>query len=238
MKRIFPILIAALAMMAPTFVQAQFAQVTNGPNPTTGCQSAPALYVDQQDGIVALCGTAHVLQTEQTAIAIFNAQTAVTSVTTAQTIASMSLGANLQNVVGRTLRLCGYGIYTSPGTTAPTLTFQLTEGGITPVAITTPAASTTASTNMPFQFCFDLTTASLSTPASPSTTGTLEAHGQVSVNLSANTPAAAQTTVDDTNTAVSSALNLFTANTLVLQVAASSTITSVQLRQMTVELVN
>jgi hypothetical protein len=225
------VLFAALALVSlasPAF--AQFAGITNGPPPTPA-NSGPALYTDQQNGVLYLASQSHVLTSQQTALGVFSAQTAVTSVTTAQNLATLSLNKNVQNVAGRTLRLCGYGIYTSPGSTAPTLTLAVTEGGITPVTITTAALSTTASTNMPFQFCFDLTT--VATGAS----GTLEAHGQVSANISANTPAAAMTTYDDTNTAVSSAVSLIGANTLALTVAASSTITSVQLRQMTIELV-
>lgn len=232
MKRL--LLCAALlaATLAPLPCLAQFAQVVNGPSSSTGCQHAPALYMDQTNTVVSACGNAHVLSTFQTALATFSAQTAVTSVTTAQTMASLSLNANVQAVAGRTIRLCGYGIYTSPGTTTPTMTIQVTEGGITPVAITSAAVSGTASTNMPFQFCFDITT------VTATATGTLEAHGQLSINISANTPAAALATYDDTNTAVSSSINLFAANTLAVQVAASSTITSVQLRQMTIELIN
>ena len=190
------------------------------------------LMMDNLSNIMSSCGTLGVARAHQTALATFSAQTAVTTVTTAQTMASLALPANLQNYPGRTLRICGYGIYTSPGTTTPTLTFQITEGGITPVAITTAAVSATASTNLPFNFCFDLTTVTLGA------TGTLEAHGQVNCNISANTAAAAMATYGDTNTAVSSAISFFTANTIAVQVAASGTITSVQLRQMTIELVS
>ncbi len=208
---------------------AQFATITNGP--PSAISGGPALATDQQNGILYVADQYRGIHSQQTAIGVFSAQTAVTSVTTAQTLASLALNKNAQNVTGRTLRLCGYGIYTSPGTTAPTLTIAVTEGGITPVSITTAALSTTASTNMPFQFCFDLTT------VATGSSGTLEAHGQLSANISANTPAAAEATYDDTNTAVSSAISLTSANTLALTVAASSTLTSVQLRQMTVELV-
>lgn len=232
MKRMFSILIAAAAMLVPSAAVAQFAGVTSGPNTNTACQSAPALYFDQQNSVLSTCGTTHIASVNQKAMATFSAQTAVTTVTTAQTMASLALNANMQNVAGRTLRICGYGIYTSPGTTTPTLTFQITEGGVTPVAITTAGVSSTASTNMPFNFCFDLTT------VATGTSGTLEAHGAVSCNITANTPAAAQATYQDTNTAVSSAINLFNANTLAVQVAASSTITSVQLRQLTIELIS
>lgn len=226
------LLLGAAALLASAAANAQFAGITNGPNTSTNCQSAPALYFDQANSVESTCGNTHVLSANQKAMATFNATTAVTSVTTAQSLATLALNGSMQNVVGRTLRLCGYGIYTSPGTTTPTITLQVTEGGITPVAITTAAVSSTASTNMPFNFCFDITT------ASTGATGTLEAHGALALNITANTPAAAEATYQDTNTAVSSSINLLAANTIAIQVAASSTITSVQLRQLTIELVS
>lgn len=232
MKKILWIIAVGALLWTPTQGLAQFAGVTNGPSSNTNCQSAPGVYFDVVNGVAAACGNGHTLQTMQTALGAFSAQTAVTSVTTAQNLATLALNANVQAVPGRTLRLCGYGIYTSPGTTTPTLTLQVAEGGVIPVAITSAGISATASTNMPFQFCFDLTT------VTASATGTVEAHGSFAVNITANTPAAAVATYADTNVAVSSTFNMFAANTLALQVAASSTVTSVQLRQLTIELVN
>lgn len=230
--RIFT-LIGAAAMLASAAVShAQFAGITNGPTTSTSCQSAPALYFDQQNSVLSTCGSTHVKSVAQKAIATFSAQTAKTSVTTAQTMASVALNGSMQNVVGRTIRLCGSGVYTSPGTTTPKITIQVTEGGITPVAIQSAALSSTASTDMPFNFCFDITT------VSTGATGTLEAHGRLSINISANTPAAAIATYLDTNTAVSSSISLLAANTLAVQVAADSTITSVTLRQLTIELIS
>lgn len=210
---------------------AQFTSITLGPTNSYQCTSQPGLYFDQQDNILASCGKGLDLNTAETALAVFTPST-VTAVTTAQTLASLALGANVQNIVGRTLKVCGFGVYTSPGTTAPTLTIQVTEGGITPVAITTAALSTTASTSLPFQFCYRITT------ASKGATGTLEAHGYLNANISANTAAAAVATYLDTNTAVSSAVNLTAANTLAIQVVASSALTSVSLRQASIEVVN
>jgi len=234
MKKLASIAVLAIAVLAPFTAAAQFARVTSGPDTTPTCLNAGpnTLQLDSSSNVVQSCGSAQKPQTHQTSLAAVGAQTAVTSVTTAQSMYSLALPARIQNTVGRTLRICGYGVYTSPGTTTPTITIQLTEGGITPVAVTSAAVSSTASTNMPFQFCFDLTT------AATGSSGTLEAHGQVSINISANTPAAAAATYNDTNTAVSSTLDLTAANTLAVQVAASSTITSVTLRQLTIELVS
>jgi hypothetical protein len=238
MKLSFAAFALAAAILVPTPGVAQFATVDNGPSATSTCQSAPALYYDQQNQLLETCGSNHTRQYDETALGVFNAQTAVTSVTTAQTMASLALNANAQNYLGRTFRICASGIYTTAGTTTPTLTFSVIEGGITPWSVTTGATSATASTSLQWSFCTNITTASISTSASPSTTGTLEAHGNLAVNLSANSPGAALTVYGDQNKAVSSAINLFSANTLAVQVAASGTVTSVQLRQMTIELIS
>lgn len=236
MKLRIAILAAAVAMLAPALSQAQFAGVFNGPSTSVTCQASPGIYFDQQNGIVSACGTPHTLQPLETTLGVFNAQTAVTTVTTAQTMASLALNANVQNVVGRTLRVCASGVFATAGTTTPTLTFSIIEGGITPWTVTTAATSATAATANQWHFCTEITTASISTSASPSTTGTLEAHGLLAANIGA-TAGTALSTYADQSAAVSSAINLFTANTLAVQVAASGTVTSVQLRQMTIQLV-
>ena len=156
-------------------------------------------------------------------------QTAVTSVTTAQTMLSISVSNGAQNIQGKKLRCVSHGIYTSPGTTTPTMTFQVTEGGQTPLAITSAAISSTASTNMPWEFDFDLTT------TTTGSSGVLEAHGKLDLNITANTPAAAVATYHDTNTAGGTAFSLAQANTLAIQVAGSSSISSVQLRDASCE---
>lgn len=152
------------------------------------------------------------------------AQAAVTSVTTAQTMLSISIPAGAQNVQGKDVRCRFYGVYTSPGTTAPVMTFQATEGGQTPIAITGAAISTTASTNMPWEFDFDLITTT--TGAS----GVLEPHGALDLNITANTPAAAVARYHDTNTAGATAFSLAQANTLAIQVSATLSVSSVTLR--------
>lgn len=230
MKRML-VAVAAVGLMALP-AAAQFQTITSGPLSGTCAGGAPSLGIDALNQVVYGCGTPHVWQAYATTIAALTAQTAVTTVTTAQTMGSVALTAGFQNVAGRTLRICGAGIYTTPGTTTPTMTISLIEGGITPITITTAALSATATTNAPFQFCF--TSMAVSTGA----TGTLETHGYVMANISANTPAAAAPVYLDTNTAVSSAIDLTAANTLAVQVAANSAISSVQLRQLTVVALN
>lgn len=161
------------------------------------------------------------------------AQTAVTTITTAQTLDTYPIPAGLMNSVGRILRVCFSGVYTSPGTTAPTLTFALKIGSsVTPITITSAAVSTTASTNMPFSGCYNVVTAAIGA------TGTDEAHGDLKVNVTANTPAAAAAVYLDTNTAVSSTYDHTAANTATLSIAASLTVTSAQLRMATWDLLN
>ena len=184
----------AVAMLAFAAVaHGQFAQITNGPNSSTACPFGPGLYFDQLNAVLSNCGTARVEQTNQTALCTLGPQTPVTTVTTAQTLGSCVLNANIQNVPNRTIRACGYGIYTSPGSATPTMTLQLTQAGMTEVAITTAALNTNASTNMPFDFCFNLTTVGLGSA------GTIEAHGKLNINISNNTPAAAEAAYGDTN---------------------------------------
>jgi hypothetical protein len=160
------------------------------------------------------------------------AQTALTTITTAQTLDSYALPAGLMNNTNRALRVCYSGVYTSPGTTAPVLTFSLKIGSsVTPVAITAAAISTTASTNMPFGGCFLVNTAAIGA------TGTDEAHGLLNINITANTPAAAVASYLDTNTAVSSTYDHTAANTAALLITSTLTLTSAQLRLATWELV-
>jgi hypothetical protein len=230
MKKILSIALLGASLAA----HAQFAQITNGPNASNACPaaSAPVLLIDSSTNVVSSCGKNGTAQTESTVLGILGPQTPVTTVTTAQTMASVALPANAQNYAGRLIRVCTYGTYTSPGTTAPVLTFSVVEGGITPVSIAADAASTTASTTLPFKFCANIETATLGA------TGTLEAHGELDVNLSANLGGAAVTRYLDNNTAASSAINLFAANTIAVKVAASLTITSVTARLTTVQLLN
>jgi hypothetical protein len=161
------------------------------------------------------------------------AQSAVTSITTAQTLDTYSLPAGLMNSTGRALRVCFAGVYTSPGTTTPTITLALKIGSsVTPISVTSAAISSTASTNMPFQGCYTVVTAAVGA------TGTDEAHGFADVNVTANTPAAAAAHYLDTNTAVSSTYDHTAANTATLSIAASSSISSATLRLATWDLLN
>src|SRR5215472_15930447 len=207
-------------------------RITQGPSITgTNAYDSQALVLDVTNNILETSGTNRTMQAARTALIVLGAQTALSTVTTAQNLISKTLNAGVLNKALRTLLIQGSVIYTSSGTTTPTITIAVTLGGVSLCSITTAAVSSTASTNMPVQFEFQLQT------ATTGSSGTIESHGYVYANISANTPAAASGIYCDTNTAVSSSDNLASALALAVTVAASSTITSVQLRQASVECV-
>lgn len=209
-----------------------FEQITNGPSNSTATNpNAPGLTFDQQNGIVAAVGLDHTESVFETAIKALPAQTALTTITTAQVLLLCALNGYALNRVGRVIRVKGFLIYTTPGTTTPTMTLALVIGAVTLCTITTAALSATASANMPVEFEFLLFV------VSAGAAGTIEAHGTVSANISANTPAAAAAVYKDINTAVSGAVNLQAAQNLEVTIAASSAVTSAQLRLGTVEVV-
>lgn len=176
------------------------------------------LYTFGQTGVPAPVGS--------TALAEF-AQTALTAITTAQNMVSKAFPAGFFNVLGRTLRIRIYFIYTTAGTTQPVITFALTLGGVTLCSIPTVALSATAGTNLPGAIEFDLTVASVGAA------GTVEAHGFTLTNFS--TAGAGSGGFNDTNAAVSAAINLTTALTLNATVAATLAVSSLQVRQATIQ---
>lgn len=209
-------------------------RITSGPLTAAGTNpyDQKGLVLDKQNNILETCGDSHVLAACQTALSVLNAQTAITAVTAAQNLINMNINAGALNKLTRTVRVRGRAVYTTPGTTTPVLTIALLVAGVSVCSIATAALSSTASTNMPFDFDFQFTV------ASTGAAGTLEAHGKLNANITANTPAAALASYADTNTAVSSAVNLVAAGTIKVQASANSAITSIQLRNATIEIVN
>jgi len=194
--------------------------------------SPGTLVLDATNDILETVGNTRIQSADRTCLFFpLGSQTALSNVTTAQNLISKTLAAGCMNKITRTLIIRGSVIYTSPGGSTPTMTFAVTLGGVALVSITTGAINTTASTNMPVQFEFTIQT------ASTGSAGTIESHGRVEANLTANTPAAAPTPALDTNTAVSAAVNLTTALALLVTVAASGTVTAVQLKLATIEVV-
>lgn len=208
-------------------------RITAGPS-ITGLNpfDQEALVLDVSNNILETSGNTHVMTACQTALFLFAAQTALVTITTAQNMISKTLNAGVLNKANRMIRIRGSLIYTSPGTTTPTMTIAVTLGGVALCSITIGAISATASTNMPIQFEFFLLT------VGTGSAGTIESHGRVDANITAATPNAALTTYSDTNTAVSAAVNLTTALALLVTVAASLTVTSAQLRLGIVDVLN
>lgn len=210
-----------------------FEAITSGPSNATGQNPAAApngLALDSQNNLLASIGKSATEQLLSAVILTLQEQTALATITTAQNLISQALNAWLLNRVGRNLRIRGRGIYTSPGTTAPVLSFALNLGASALVTITAAALSTTASTNMPFEFDFLLSVA-----AAGASAASIEAHGKLALNITANTPGAAVATYLDTNTAVIGSLDLETAQTLTVTIASTLTLTSMQLLHATIE---
>lgn len=210
-----------------------FAQQTSGPATATGKNpNIGALIQDRTNNIVETVGVgglAHALRKSQN---IQGAQTALTTITTAQNLFTKLLNAQMLNKLNRLIKIEGWLIYTSPGTTAPVLSFAVILGGVTLCTITLAALSTTATTNGPIHFEF------YALVASTGTSGTLETHGRVEANVAANTPASDVDVYLDTNTAVSSAVNLNIASTLSVTLASTLTLTSAQLRMFKIDILN
>lgn len=162
-------LLAVVGMMTAAMpAAAQWQQITNGPITGT-CVGTPALGADTADNIINFCGANRTWSNGEYVLQALPTQTAVTTLTTIQPIGTFTaLQAGIQNVVGRTLRVCGAGV-ASVGSGTPTLTISLTEGGVTPVGMVTGALA--VANNQPFNFCTTVGT------ASAGATGTLESHG-------------------------------------------------------------
>ncbi len=206
-------------------------RVTVGPLSSNATNSfdTQALVQDVQNNTLSVSGSSRKLAVLQSAIAVLPAQTALTAITAAQVVLSQAFNPGALNVVNRTLRVSGSLIYSTTATNVATISLALVLGGVTLCTITTAATNTAASANLPIQFEFELNVVSLGASA------TVESHGWVAANIG-TVAAAAIATYLDTNTAVSSAVNLLTAATLQLTIAASAAVPSAQLRQATIEL--
>lgn len=132
-----------------------------------------------------------------------------TNTTGDQQLMELSLSAGYLNSLGRPFDFFGAGVYTTQAAQTPTLTFKIklcTVSGcgsgtvVTLVSITT-GATTAASTNISWNV------RALAVTAATGASGNLEIHGPASVDLGSALSTAA-TVYNDTNTAVSSNINL------------------------------
>jgi hypothetical protein len=206
-----------------------FAKTTFGP-PAPGVTDTDkgALIADVQTPAVEMVDTQGNTHGMESTLLLLQAQTALATLTTAQNLFTLAFLAGALNKTNRTLRISGTGIFTTAGT--PTIAVAVKLGAVTLVTITTPAIAN-AQTNGQFSFEFIISV------ASSGSSGTLEAHGELSVEGGANLTTAVANYLDQ-NTAVSSAVNLTSALTLAVTLAASTTVSSAQLRQGLVEIIN
>ena len=202
-------------------------RATYGPPAANGVNAfdQKALVLDQTNGVLYVSGAANnrKLMTAMGAPLVLPPQTALTAITTAQTLLSFAFGAGALNVTGRKLRVKYSLIYSTTIANVATISFALVLGGVTLCTVTTAATNKAASTNLPIQGEFELTVVTLGA------TATMESHARVDANVG-TVAAANAVTYLDTNTAVSAAVNLTAAATLSLTIAASAAIPSAQLR--------
>lgn len=155
----------------------------------------------------------------------------LSTITTAQTFATIPLRANVQNGPGKVLHITGHGRYTS-GAQTGTMTIALTEGGITPITVTSAAIITGGQTNAQFAIDYKIST------NKTGSAGTVWGHGQLCVNLATAANTAGLTCSNDALTAVSAAINLTLQNNLAATIAMSSSTTSATLDDLQVYLEN
>jgi len=138
--------------------------------------------------------------------------TVAANVTTAQNLQSFSVVTAAMNTIGYGLHVTGYGFY-SLGTNTPTLTFAVNLGSLTLCTWTT-GVTTISAANAPFQFTCDAVT------TTAGTSGVLEAHGTLSIDLGA-TNLIGETVYGDTNTSTVGTVSLGTSQTLQVTVTSS-----------------
>jgi hypothetical protein len=205
-----------------------FAKTTFGPPAPTGLDTDKgALIADVLNGVVDMVDMNGNVHTLGAALNLLQAQTALTNVTSAQPLFSIPLPAGAMNKKNRALQIQGFLIATV-GAGTPTVTIAIKLGGTTIFTITTAALA--VSTNL--QIFFDVLISVVTTGA----TGTVEAHGQVTAQLSAALGTAVAQ-YQDQNIAPSSAIDLTAAQSLGATIAASGTVASVQLRNALIEVV-
>ena len=206
-----------------------FAKTTFGPPaPGTTDTDKGALIADVQTPAVEMVDTQGNTHGMESTLLLLQAQTALSTITTAQTLFSLAFLKGALNKTNRTLRVTGTIIFTV-GTGTPTTTIVLKLGSVTLATIVTAALQAVTNGQLVFDFLISVATSGSS--------GTLEVHGSVKAQLGATNPLAIAEYLD-VNTAASSAVDLTAAETLTATIAASTTMSAAQLRQALVELVN
>lgn len=186
------------------------------------------LYQDSGNNDLYISGLSHKMKLLRKMSVSAIPQTPLTAITTAQTLLSETYNAGALNYQNRRLLVRGTLVYNTTIGNVATISLALILAGVTLCTITTPATNTAASTNLPIQFEFELNVVTLGAAA------TIESHGKVIANIGTAAAGVAGVYLD-TNTAVSSAVNLLTADTLSMTIAGSAAIPSATLRSYTIE---
>jgi len=130
------------------------------------------------------------------------------------------------------LRVWAAGVYSTPASSTSTITVAVTLGAVTLLTITTAALGSLQATNDQFNVSAMFTT------QTGGASGVFESHGKLVIGLGAGNTVA-DTIYTDTNTAVSSAVDLTAAETLQVTITFSnaSASNSATQRQMVLETV-
>lgn len=146
------------------------------------------------------------------------------------TLATVNIPAGYLNTLGKSITLCGNGYATDNGTTG-TLTFATTLASLVGTTSITPftvvSGTTTATQQVPINFCETWTT------SATGSSGTLEAHGWVNYGLAGT--ANGGTINQDIIFAASSAIDLTKQDQIAFTIKPTTTaLTAAQLRQLTI----
>lgn len=207
-----------------------FAQITSGPATANGVNTnKESLVFDKLNGVVEAVPDSGLTSALQMNLLNLQAQTALTTITTAQNLISQALSKGLLNKLNRMLRVRGTVIYTTVQTSF-TVTIALKLGAVTLVTITTPAITNAQTAGqLEFDFLFSV--------AATGAAGTIEAHGSISVQGGSGLGVAVPRYLDQ-NVAVSAAVNLTSALTLTTSIAAGAAMDSAQLRLASIQVLN
>lgn len=196
-------------------------RITSGSTAGSQFDSPGALIADQVTGLLGVMTTARTVVLGSARLANIPQQTALSAITTAQNLFAQALPAGFLNAVGRSIEVKGSLIYSTTATNVAAITIALKLGNTTICTITTGATNTAASSNLPIQFDFVITTATTGTG------GTLNVHGSVTANIG-TAAAPSMVTYLDTNT-TPIAVDLTQALSLTATIAASAAVPSAQL---------
>lgn len=199
---------------------------------TSTGSGSPALGLDQTNNVLYTGGSGQSWASVGPSFRnVQGPQSALTTVTTAQTMFSVSIPANALNVVGKVLKIEGEAMF-SNGATTPAITITALLGSTTIFSCATAAnANTNVSSPLLFNIAAAVTTAGSSAK--------VECHGTV---LECYTAAWASGTLiqafTDGSTGASSAFDSTGALTLTVKIAADAALTSVTPRLCIAQIIN